>query len=210
MGVDIGAAVNLVGAIVKYFGLAFLFPAVVAAAYGEPVWPFLLGGALAGVVGWSLEHGTRGKERVGAREGFLVVSLSWALAAAFGSVPYVAAEPQLRDPVDAYFEAMSGFTTTGSSVLTDIPALDRSMAMWRQFTQWLGGMGIIVLALAVLPRLRAAGGSSSSPRRPGRRRSASRRGCVTRPVDSGSSTSGSRPRWWPLSPCWPTHGSTRA
>jgi trk system potassium uptake protein TrkH len=157
VGVDVGAALNLVGAIIKYFSLAFLFPVAVAAGYREPVWPFVVGGGIAAVFGWTLERLTRGKERVGAREGFLVVALSWALAAAFGSVPYVLAEPQLRSPINAYFEAMSGFTTTGSSVLTDIPALDRSMAMWRQFTQWLGGMGIIVLALAVLPRLRVGG-----------------------------------------------------
>jgi trk system potassium uptake protein TrkH len=66
-------------------------------------------------------------------------------------------EEQLASPVDALFESMSGFTTTGASVLTDIPALDNSLLMWRQFTQWLGGMGIIVLALAVLARLRVGG-----------------------------------------------------
>ncbi len=75
-----------------------------------------------------------------------------------GALPYLlSGEPQLDRPVDAYFEAMSGFTTTGASVLTDIAALDRSLLMWRQFTQWLGGMGIIVLALAVLPRLGVGG-----------------------------------------------------
>ena len=65
--------------------------------------------------------------------------------------------PQLSSPLDAYFEAMSGITTTGATVLTDIEALPKSVLMWRQFSQWLGGMGIIVLALAVLPRLRVGG-----------------------------------------------------
>jgi trk system potassium uptake protein TrkH len=73
-------------------------------------------------------------------------------------VPYLlSGDAQLDHPVDALFESMSGFTTTGSSILVDIEGLDRSMAMWRQFTQWIGGMGIIVLALAVLPRLRVGG-----------------------------------------------------
>ena len=157
-GVDVGATLNLVGAIMKYFSVAFLFPAAVAVGYSEPVWPFLAAGATAAGFGWTVERLTRGKERVGAREGFLIVALTWLLAALFGSLPYVlSGNDQLRSPVDAYFEAMSGFTTTGATVLTDIPALPRSLAMWRQFTQWLGGMGIIVLALAVLPRLRVGG-----------------------------------------------------
>ena len=95
---------------------------------------------------------------IGFREGFFVVAVTWLAAATLGALPYLlSGDPQLDRPVDAYFEAMSGFTTTGASILTDIPALDQSMLMWRQFTQWLGGMGIIVLALAVLPRLRVGG-----------------------------------------------------
>ncbi len=158
LGVDVGAALNLVGALVKYFSLAFLFPMAIAIGYGEPVWPFLGAGGITAVCGWTVERLTRGKERVGAREGFLIVALTWLFAAFFGSLPYVlSGNEQLHSPVDAYFEAMSGFTTTGASVLTDIPSLPHSLMMWRQFTQWLGGMGIIVLALAVLPRLRVGG-----------------------------------------------------
>ena len=102
--------------------------------------------------------GRPGRSPIGFREGFLVVAVTWLVAATLGALPYLfSGEAQLDRPIDAYFEAMSGFTTTGASVLTDIPALDQSMLMWRQFTQWLGGMGIIVLALAVLPRLRVGG-----------------------------------------------------
>jgi trk system potassium uptake protein TrkH len=156
--VDIGAALNLVGALVKWFALAFLFPTAVALGYREPVWPFVTAGLATAAVGLGLERTTSGKERVGAREGYLVVSLLWLLVAVFGSLPYLlSGEQQLASPVDALFESMSGFTTTGSSVLTDIPALSNSLLMWRQFTQWVGGMGIIVLALAILPRLRVGG-----------------------------------------------------
>jgi trk system potassium uptake protein TrkH len=158
MGVDVGAALNLIGALLKYLSLAFLFPAVLAVGYSEPVTPFLLSAALCAAFGFALERTTRGKERVGVREGFLIVALTWLLATLFVSLPYQLADlPQLERPLDAYFEAMSGMTTTGASVLTDIEALDRSVAMWRQQSQWLGGMGIIVLALAVLPRLRVGG-----------------------------------------------------
>jgi trk system potassium uptake protein TrkH len=158
VGVDVGGALNLVGALLRYLSLAFLFPTGVALWYGDSPWPFVVAGALTAGTGFALERATAGKERIGAREGFLIVALTWLLAALFGCLPYLLADaPELASPVDAFFESMSGFTTTGSSVLTDIPALPRSVLMWRQFTQWLGGMGIIVLALAVLPRLRIGG-----------------------------------------------------
>jgi trk system potassium uptake protein TrkH len=157
LGVDIGGALNLVGSLVKYLSAAFLFPTAIALGYGEPVWPFLAAGAITGCFGVGLERATEGKERIGAREGYLVVCLLWLLVALCGCLPYLLAEAQLSRPVDALFESMSGFSTTGATVLTDVAGLSRSMAMWRQFTAWIGGVGIIVLFLAILPRLRVGG-----------------------------------------------------
>ncbi|MDP8910535.1 MAG: TrkH family potassium uptake protein, partial [Actinomycetota bacterium] len=158
LGVDVAAALNLVGVLLKYVSLTALFPTAIAIGYSESPWPFLAAGAVTAAFGFGLERLTRGKDRVGVREGFLVVSLTWLLAAAFGALPYLfSGEDQLARPLDAYFESMSGFTTTGSSILTDVEALPNSLLMWRQFTQWLGGMGIIVLFLAVLPRMRVGG-----------------------------------------------------
>lgn len=158
LGVDLSGTVNLVGTLLKYLSAAFLFPIAFALGYGEPVWPFVVSGLATATVGLLLERATTGRERIGAREGFLVVALTWLAGALVIALPYMLAdEPQLDSPLHAYFEAMSGMTTTGASILTDIPALDHSIAMWRQFSQWLGGMGIIVLALAVLPRLRIGG-----------------------------------------------------
>ena len=157
LGVDVGGALNLVGSLIKYLSPAFLFPTAIAIGYREPVWPFLVAGVVAAGVGIGLEAVTDGKERIGAREGYLVVSLLWLLVAILGALPYVLAEPQLSNPVDALFESMSGFSTTGASALTDIPAVSQSMIMWRQFTAWIGGVGIIVMFLAVLPRLRVGG-----------------------------------------------------
>jgi trk system potassium uptake protein TrkH len=158
LGVDVGSVLNLVGAVLKYLGAAFLLPMAVAFGYDEPFWPFLAAAGITTGTGFAVERLTQGKERVGPREGFLVVALTWLAVPAFGALPYLLAdEPQLARPVDAYFEAMSGFSATGATLLTDIEALDRSLAIWRQFTQWLGGMGIIVLAVAVLPRLRVGG-----------------------------------------------------
>jgi trk system potassium uptake protein TrkH len=158
--VDVPAALDLVGTLARYLGLASVLPIAVALWYGEPFWPFLAAGAIVSGLGVVLERTTPSGAavRVGVREGFLVVSITWLLAAGFASLPYLfAGGDQLSHPVDAYFEGMAGFTTTGATVVTDFDDLSRSVAMWRQFTQWLGGMGIIVLAVAVLPRLRVGG-----------------------------------------------------
>ncbi len=160
LGVDVASALDLVGGVLKWLGLAFLVPAALALAYGEAAWPFLVAGAVTSTSGWVLDGltGEKTGERVGVREGFLVVALVWLLVPAFGCLPFLlGGVDQLANPSDAYFEAMSGFTASGATVLTDIEALDRSMLIWRQFTHWLGGMGIIVLAVAVLPRLRIGG-----------------------------------------------------
>lgn len=158
LGVDIAAALNLVGALVRTLSLAYLFPVAIALGYGEPVWPFLAAGAVAGGFGLLLEYVTYGAERVGGREGFLVIALLWVLVAAFGSLPYLfAGEEQLDRPLDAYFESMSGFSGTSATVLTNVEGLNQSLLMWRSFTAWIGGLGILVLGLAILPRLRVGG-----------------------------------------------------
>ncbi|HEU6445126.1 MAG TPA: TrkH family potassium uptake protein [Gaiellaceae bacterium] len=158
LGVDVAAALNLVGELVRWLSLAFLFPTAIALGYGEPVWPFLAAGAVAAAVGFALERVTQGAERVGPREGFLVISVLWALVAALGALPYLfAGEEQLANPLDAYFESMSGFSGTSASVLSNVEGLNQSLAMWRQLTAWVGGLGILVLGLAVLPRLRVGG-----------------------------------------------------
>jgi trk system potassium uptake protein len=158
LAIDVPAVLNLVGMLGKYLGIAALFPIPFALGYGEPVLPFVVAGAATSGVGYALERATAKAGPVGVREGFLVVSLTWLLAAAFASIPYLfEGGAQLSHPLDAYFEGMSGFTTTGASVVTDYDEINRSLGIWRQFTQWLGGMGIIVLAIAVLPRLRVGG-----------------------------------------------------
>jgi trk system potassium uptake protein len=157
--VDVPASLNLIGALGKYIGLAALFPTAVAVGYRETFWPYVLAGGLASGGSYLLERVTAGSAgRVGVREGFLVVCATWLLTPAFAALPYLfIGGDQLSHPIDAYFEGMSGFTTTGASVVTDYDEISKSLGMWRQFTQWLGGIGIIVLAIAVLPRLRVGG-----------------------------------------------------
>lgn len=90
------------------------------------------------------------RHKIQSRDGFLIVSLSWFLASVIGALPFVLSG-SIDSFTDAFFESCSGFTTTGSSILTDIEVLPRSILFWRSFTHWLGGMGIIVFITALLP-----------------------------------------------------------
>jgi trk system potassium uptake protein TrkH len=159
VGIDLAGALGLTGTMLAYLSLSALVPAAAAIGYGEPFWPFLAAGGITGAVGLGFARiGRRSAGPIGFREGYLVVSLTWLLAALYAALPYLLSdERQLSSPIDALFEGMSGFTTTGATVVTDVETLDRSLLLWRQLSQWLGGMGIIVLALAVLPRLRIGG-----------------------------------------------------
>jgi len=158
LAVDLRGVANLVAALTKYLSLATLVPAGVALGSGESPVPFLAAGVLTGGLGWAVERLTRGDHAVRPREGFLIVALVWVVAAGVAALPYLfSGEPQFDRPLDAYFEGMAGFTTTGGSILTDVEALPHSLLIWRALTQWLGGLGIIVLALAVFPRLRVGG-----------------------------------------------------
>lgn len=159
-GIDIGAAFDLVGGVLKWLAPAFLLPVVVAIGYGEPFWPFLVAGAITGLAGHTLDQITGDKQgaAVTPRESFLVVATIWLLVPIFGCLPYIlGGGPQLDRPIDAYFEAVSGFTATGATLVPRIEELERSILFWRQLSHWLGGMGIIVLAVAILPRLRIGG-----------------------------------------------------
>jgi trk system potassium uptake protein len=158
--VDVRLTLDLLGAVLKWLAVAFAASAAVALGAGEDPVPFLISGVVAAGVGLGLDRLTpdRSGLALGPREVFLVVALVWVLVPAFGALPFVlGGVKQLSDPIDAYFEAMSGFTATGATVLNHVEALGRGMVFWRQLTHWLGGMGIIILAIAVLPRLRVGG-----------------------------------------------------
>ncbi len=140
-------------------GLFMLAPVVVALLYGEVgmISPFLVPAAVALLAGTLLLLLFRRSSRVlHPREGFLLVSLAWLSAAALGALPYVlsGAVPSF---IDAFFETMSGFSTTGATILPDIEGISKSLLFWRSLTHWLGGMGIIVLTVAIFPLLGVGG-----------------------------------------------------
>jgi trk system potassium uptake protein TrkH len=131
-------------------------PIAAALISGEPNLAYIESAATALVFGLPVALSARSpNRRMRIRDGFLVVSGAWVLASVFGSIPYVLSGT--LSPVDALFESVSGFTTTGSTVLTDIESTPRALLLWRSLTQWVGGMGIIVFAVAVLPLLGIGG-----------------------------------------------------
>lgn len=131
-----------------------LAPAICAAAYRE--WDaaiaFLISATVTALVGGMMVGFGESEGLVFRREGILIVVGGWILASAFGALPYLLTDT-FSHPVDALFESASGFTTTGASIMTEIESSGRAILFWRSFTQWLGGMGIIVLFVALLPEL---------------------------------------------------------
>lgn len=94
--------------------------------------------------------------QVGYKEGFIIATFGWLLLSMFGMMPYILSGA-LSHPLDAFFESISGFTTTGASVIDDVEVLSKGILFWRSITHWLGGMGIVVLTLAIMPSLNIAG-----------------------------------------------------
>jgi trk system potassium uptake protein TrkH len=166
------ASLSLVGSVLKYLSLTFVLPLLVAIGYGEGYVPFIVVGVFTMVVGTALERLDPDPD-LGPREAFLMVGLTWLAVALVGMLPYVLAgagtESTLANPVNALFESMSGFTTTGATVMGTISFERHSHALllWRQLTQWLGGMGIVVLAVAILPELSVGGAQLMDAEAPG-------------------------------------------
>ncbi len=131
-------------------------PLLAAAVYREPLWPFL--GSIvvaAGLGAAALLLSNPTDQRIRPRDGFLIVGGSWILVSLIGALPYLMTGS--LGPVDALFESVSGFTTTGSTVIADVTVLPRSLLLWRALSQWLGGMGIILFTIAILPLLGIGG-----------------------------------------------------
>ncbi len=155
--VSLRHTIHVVGLIVAVVGVAMAISGGVALIYrGPDVLPLFLSGAIAIAIGVVGNRLTTFTGDLTIRESYLIVTLSWVAAALFGALPFWLAGV-VNSPIDAFFESISGFTTTGASILPDPGALPHGILFWRDFSQWLGGMGIIVLAVAVLPFLGVGG-----------------------------------------------------
>jgi len=159
MPIQLQVVQRVVGALLTLFSASMLTPMLVDLLYGEDAWfPFL--GAFVATCGVGLAlflpvRRERGQLRL--RDGFVVVVLFWAVLGIFGGLPFLLHEPLDLTVSQAIFESMSGLTTTGATLIVGLDALPHSILFYRQQMQWLGGMGIIVLAIAVLPMLGIGG-----------------------------------------------------
>ncbi len=148
---------HVLGGLMVFLGATLLLPIPFALYYRDGQFgTFALSAAITATTGIALFALFRGRGEVALREGFAVVTFGWIGFALFGSLPYLFSG-SLPSPVDAFFEAMSGFATAGASVFTNVEAVPPSVLFWRALTQWLGGMGIIVLGVAILPLLGVGG-----------------------------------------------------
>jgi trk system potassium uptake protein TrkH len=127
-----------------------LLPLVVAIIYGEDVTPFATSSLISAFLGLCLVSLKPRQNELYARDGFIAVGLAWLLMSVLGMLPFVLSG-DIPSLVDALFESVSGFTTTGATVLRDIESLSRSCMFWRLFSQWIGGMGVLVFMMAVMP-----------------------------------------------------------
>ena len=158
---NIQAIFNVVGVLLLLLSALLLLPIGVSMYFDAPPMEGFLSATqafsitlaaslIAGLALWRLLPS--GVEKLRDREGFAIVTLSWLFISLFGSLPY-SLTGVCPEFIDAFFESMSGFTTTGASVLRDIDAVPKGVLFWRNLTQWVGGMGIILLSLAIFPML---------------------------------------------------------
>ena len=156
---NIALVFNLAGFVVIFSSFFMLAPLLTSFYYkGEDLPALGISFLVTFFSGLLVYFITKSKEKVELkhRDGFAVVTISWAVMALFGSLPYILSGLNLSF-TNAYFEAIAGFTTTGSSVLTNLEEIPHGILLWRSLTQWMGGMGIIVFSLAILPMLGAGG-----------------------------------------------------
>ncbi|BFL45759.1 TrkH family potassium uptake protein [Lactonifactor longoviformis] len=146
-----GMILYILGWILNFEAAFLTLPCLVAVLYQEQDGFAFLGVAvLCLVIGLIFSHKKPANTSLYAREGFVIVSAGWIVMSAFGALPFVL-NGDIPSYVDALFETISGFTTTGASILADVEALSKASLFWRSFTHWIGGMGVFVFILAILP-----------------------------------------------------------
>lgn len=154
---NVSATLKALGALLLFLGFMLLTPLPFSFYFKDgAAFAFMLSAVAASAAGAGLFFAISGPIRLNHREGFAIVSLGWIAFAVFGSLPFLLSG-EIPNPVDAFFEAMSGITTTGATVISDLDPIAESILFWRATLQWMGGMGIIVLTIAVLPFLGVGG-----------------------------------------------------
>ncbi|MGE5767187.1 MAG: TrkH family potassium uptake protein [Bacteroidota bacterium] len=156
--IELRPIIFILGILLSILAVAMVIPAIVDIAAGHRDWQVFLAAAFVTLfVGVSMMLTTRASlRRFSVRQAFLMTNLAWLVIAVFGALPFQFSELEL-DPVDALFESMSGVTTTGSTVIVGLDFAPPGILLWRAVLQWLGGIGIIVMAISILPMLQVGG-----------------------------------------------------
>ena len=169
MNLSLRAVCRIIGLVLFVVGFSMMPSLIVAGIYKEvpALLTFLSTILFAAVAGLFLVYvGHKSTAKLKVRDGFLIVTLCWIVSAALGAVPFVISQ-SIPNFFDAFFESCSGFSTTGASILTDIESLPKSMLFWRSFTHWIGGMGILIFAIALMPSLGISGQNIAVSEAPG-------------------------------------------
>lgn len=141
----------ILGWILVFESLFMAAPLITAVCFGETeFWHFLLSAGICLLIGWFMIRKKPERSQLYSREGNVIVALSWILLSIFGAIPFYISGA-VPSYLDALFETVSGFTTTGASILSEVESMPKSMLMWRSFTHWVGGMGVLVFIMAFLP-----------------------------------------------------------
>ena len=169
MGAKFHHTLRIQGAMLLVLAVSMLIPLLIALytrenSSGKAFATVLAGCLFVGLLIRQFCKPSQAKMKV--RDGFLVVSVSWLLCSVIGALPFWLSGA-IPSAADAFFESCSGFSTTGASILTDIEAMPRSLLFWRSFTHWLGGMGIVVFVMALLPVLGISGQIAANAETPG-------------------------------------------
>lgn len=159
MSLNLGSILRIVGIVMVVTSVSMLPSLLIAVIYGEGdiVKSFVLIILLVGITGMFMAKMTKKRLRnLKVRDGFFIVTVSWFVATIIGSLPFYCSG-SIPSIADAFFESCSGFSTTGSSILTDVEVLPKGILFWRSFTHWIGGIGILLVAIAAMPSLGISG-----------------------------------------------------
>ncbi|NLM38386.1 MAG: TrkH family potassium uptake protein, partial [Firmicutes bacterium] len=146
-----GIIVKVLGNIIILEGASMILPLLVSIIYRqEDSAAFAICIVLTGVLGFAMSRFPKRSETIKIKEGLVIVTLGWILISVFGSMPFIFSGA-VDSFIDALFETVSGFTTTGATIIDDVELLPKGLLFWRSFTHWIGGMGILVFTVAFLP-----------------------------------------------------------
>ncbi|HZJ82518.1 MAG TPA: TrkH family potassium uptake protein [Clostridia bacterium] len=152
-----GIIIKVLGKLLVFESLAMIPPLFISIYYGQgDMFSFIISITIIGLIGFLMSRVKGSNQKIKAKEGLTIVALGWTLASLFGSLPFIISG-SIPSFVDALFETVSGFSTTGSTIIDDIEILPKGILFWRSFTHWMGGMGILVFTVAFLPTMGIGG-----------------------------------------------------